>query len=92
MITIFDYNPTDQELNDIRFDALSLCQKFGIDTDKELTPELYLELVSQENAYYDLAVLFEFRNDQEKADEFWAKLPKELQSDGLGYDCVNIAI
>jgi hypothetical protein len=92
MITIFDHNPTDQELNDIRFDALSLCQKFGIDTDKELTPELYLELVSQENAYYDLAVLFEFRNDQAKANEFWAKLPKELQSEGLGYDCINIAI
>lgn len=92
MITIFDHNPTDQELIDIRFDAFSLCQKFGIDTDKELTPELYIELVSQENAYYDLAVLFEFRNDQKKADEFWAKLPKELQSDGLGYDCINIAI
>jgi hypothetical protein len=92
METIFDYNPTDQELNDIRFDAFSLCQKFGIDTDKELTPELYLELVSQENAYYDLAVLFEFRNDQQKANEFWAKLPKELQSEGLGFDCINIAI
>ncbi|MDN3672629.1 hypothetical protein QWY99_22085 [Flavobacterium branchiarum] len=92
MITIFNYNPTDQELSDIRFDAFSLCQKFGIDTDKELTPELYLNLVSQENAYYDLAVLFEFRKDQKKADEFWAKLPKELQSGGLGYDCLNIAI
>lgn len=92
METIFDYNPTDQELNDIRFDAFSLCQKFGIDTDKELTPELYLELVSQENAYYDLATLFEFRNDQTKAKEFWAKLPKELQFEGLGSDCINIAI
>jgi hypothetical protein len=92
MITIFDYNPTDQELNDIRFDALSLCQKFGIDTDKELTPELYVKLVSQENAYYDLAVLFEFRNDQKKANEFWTQLPKELQSEGLGNDCINIAI
>lgn len=92
METIFDHNPTPQELIDIRFDALSLCQKFGIDTDKELTPKLYIELVSQENAYYDLAVLFEFREDQTKADEYWSKLPKELQSDGLGFDCINIAI
>lgn len=92
METIFDFNPTAQELIDIRFDAFSLCLKFGIDTNKELTPELYKELVSQENAYYDIAVLFEFRNNQDKANEYWAKLPKELQSEGLGFDCVEIAI
>lgn len=92
METIFDYRPTNQELNDIRFDAFSLCQKFGIDTDKDLTPELYKELVSQENAYYDLAVLFEFRNDQDKANEFWAKLPAALKVDGLGFDSLEIAI
>lgn len=92
MTTIFDYNPTDQELIDIRFDAFSLCLKFGIDTNKELTPELYKELVTQENAYFDLAVLFEFRNDQDKANEFWAKLPAELKSDGLGFDSLEIAI
>jgi len=63
MISIFDFGPSQQELNDIRFDSLSLCQKFGIEIDKPLTPELYLELVSQQNAYYDLAILFEFRND-----------------------------
>jgi hypothetical protein len=92
METIFDFNPTTQELIDIRHDAFSLCLKFGIDTDKKLTPALYKELITQENAYYDLAVLFEFRDDQDKANEYWKKLPKELQSDGLGYDCANIAI
>lgn len=92
METIFDFNPTPQELIDIRFDAFSLCLKFGIDTDKELTPELYKELISQENAYYDLAVLFEFRNDQAKADQYWSKLPKEYKSQGLGFDCADIAI
>jgi len=92
METIFDYSPTDQELIGIRFDAFSLCLKFGIDTEKELTPELYKELVSQENAFYDLAVLYEIRNDQVKADQYWKKLPKELQSDGLGFDCIDIAI
>ena len=92
METIFNHNPTPQELIDIRFDAFSLCLKFGIDTDKELTPELYKKLISQENAYYDLAVLFEFRDDQDKAKEYWSKLPKELQTEGLGFDCANIAI
>lgn len=92
MITIFNYSPTPQELNDIRFDSFSLCLKFGIETSKELTPELYKELVSQDNAYYDLATLFEFRGDQEKADQFWDKLPKETRLNGLGYDCADIAI
>lgn len=92
MVTIFDYSPTAQELIDIRFDAFSLCLKFGIDTEKELTPKLYKELITQENAYYDLAVLFEFRKDQDKANEFWNKLPEELKSTGLGFDCIDIAI
>jgi len=92
METIFNYNPTPQELNNIRFDSFSLCLKFGIETEKELTPKLYKELVSQENAYYDLAVLFEFRKDQDKANEYWAKLPKELKTEGLGFDCIDIAI
>lgn len=92
METIFNFSPTPQELNDIRFDAFSLCLKFGVETDKELTPELYKELISQENAHYDLAVLFEFRNDQTKANEYWKKLPKELKTDGLGFDCLEIAI
>lgn len=92
METIFDHNPTPQELIDIRFDALSLCLKFGIETTENLTPELYKGIISQDNANYDLACLFEFRDDQTKADEYWSKLPKELQTDGLGYDCVNVTI
>ncbi|MBS1535325.1 MAG: hypothetical protein JST78_09625 [Bacteroidetes bacterium] len=91
MVTIFDFNPTPQELVDIRFDAFSLCLKFGIDTEKELTPELYKELVTQENAYYDIAVLFEFRGDENTANEYWKKLPKELQENGLGFDSLNVA-
>lgn len=92
METIFNYNPTPQELNDIRFDSFSLCLKFGIETSKTLTPELYKELISQENAYYDLACLFEFRDDQAKADAFWKKLPSEVRLNGLGYDCADITI
>lgn len=92
METIFSYSPTPQELNDIRFDSFSLCLKFGIETEKELTAKLYKELVSQQNAYYDLAILFEFRGDQEKAEVYWSKLPKELKTEGLGYDSSNIAI
>lgn len=88
METIFDHNPTPSELNDIRFDSLSLCQKFGIETSEKLTPELYKKLVSQENAYYDIALLFEFRDDAESANTYWKKLPESYKTVGLGYDYV----
>jgi hypothetical protein len=92
MISIFDFEPSQQELNNVRFDSLSLCQKFGIEIDQLLTPELYLDLVSQQNAYYDLAILFEYRNDQVKSDEFWAKLPKKLRYKYVGFDYEIVAI
>jgi hypothetical protein len=86
METIFDYNPTTQELNDIRFDALSLCLKFGIEIKDELTPAIYKKMISQKNAYYDLAVLFEFRKNDNKANQYWEKLPKTYKINGLGFD------
>lgn len=85
--TIFNYNPTSQELSDIRFDSLSLCLKFGIDIKEELTPAIYKKLISQENAYYDLACLFEFRKNKNKANQYWGKLPKTHKTNGLGFDC-----
>lgn len=91
METIFDFSPTPQELIDIRFDSFSMALKFGIEIKEKLTKELYLSIISQENAYYDLACLFEFRDDMEKANKYWAKLPTSVQ-DGLGYDHLEIAI
>ncbi|REG93010.1 hypothetical protein [Flavobacterium aquicola] len=86
METIFNYNPSLQELSDIRFDSLSLCLKFAIDIEEELTPAIYKKLISQENAYYDLACLFEFRGDEDKANEYWSKLPENHKTNGLGLD------
>ncbi len=91
METIFDYSPTAKELIDIRFDSFSMALKFGIEISEELTPEIYLSKISQENAYYDLACLFEFRKDQAKADHYWSKLPSASQ-DGLGFDNEMIPI
>lgn len=79
METIFNYNPTSPELSGIRFAALSLCLKFDIETKEELTPALYKKLISQKNAYYDLACLFEFRNEPTRANLYWNKLPKDYK-------------
>jgi hypothetical protein len=86
METIFNHNPTLKELNDIRFDSLSLCLKFGIDIKEELTPIIYRKVISQENAYYDLACLFEFRENKDIANKYWEKLPETYKTNGLGYD------
>ncbi|MFV8335202.1 hypothetical protein ACNQF7_03835 [Flavobacterium sp. RSP29] len=90
METIFNHNPTPKELNDIRFDSLSLCLKFGIDIKEELTPAIYTKLISQENAYYDLACLFEFRVNKNKANQYWSKLPETHRIKGLGCDNLEI--
>lgn len=87
--TIFDYNPTIKELSDLRFDSFSLCLKFGIDIKEKLTPSIYKKLVSQENAYYDLACLFEFRNDPERSTLYWNKIPKDFKNFGTGFDNKN---
>jgi hypothetical protein len=87
--TIFDYEPTESELINIRFDSLSLCLKFGIDITEKLTPELYKKLVTQQQAYYDLACLFEFRNNPLKSNEYWDKLPTSNKINGLGFDNEN---
>lgn len=92
METIFDYNPTPSELDDIRFDSLSFCQKFGINLSVPLTRELYLQHITQDFAYYDLACLFEFRDQMIKAQEYWDKLPVEFQHDGLGDDYQILAV
>lgn len=91
METIFDYSPTAKELIEIRFDSFSMDLKFGIEILEELTPEIYLSRISQKNAYYDLACLFEFRNEQAKADHYLPKLPSASQ-DGLGFDNERIPI
>lgn len=90
MITVFDFNPTASELIDIQFDSHSLCLKFGIETDEKLTPELYKKLVNQEQSYYDLAILFEFRNDSKAADKYWSKVPSSWKENFLGSDIENI--
>ncbi|KGO89747.1 hypothetical protein [Flavobacterium suncheonense] len=91
METIFDHKPTHKELNDIRFDSLSFCQKFGIEITGTLTPELYKEHITEEFAYYDIACLFEFRGESDKAKSYWDRLPKEMAA-GLGNDYLVEAI
>jgi len=66
--------------------------KFGLEVEGDLTPEVYKNTITQDYAYYDLAVLFEIREDQQKADEFWDKLPLSYKMEGLGGDYVLVSV
>ena len=54
METIFDHNPTQSELNALRFDALSFTLKFGIELNEELTPDSYKKHITKEFAVESL--------------------------------------
>nr|DAS51382.1 MAG TPA: Vacuolar sorting protein 39 domain 1 [Caudoviricetes sp.] len=92
METIFDYAPTEWELNALRFDSFSFMLKFGIELKEELTPESYKKHITKEFAFYDLACLFEERGDMDKAEQYWQQLPKAYKEYGLGYDCDFTAV
>jgi hypothetical protein len=92
METIFDYTPTEWELNALRFDSFSFMLKFGIELKEELTPESYKKHITKEFAFYDLACLFEERGDMDKAEQYWQQLPKAYKEYGLGCDCNFTAV
>jgi len=75
MKTIFDYNPTQEELIDL----------FGLDKESDsmaygfsvflLPNKTYDQENSEEGKLLDLAKLFEFRGLESEAKEIWAKIP-----------------
>jgi hypothetical protein len=70
METIFDFSPTDEELESLRFTSLDFCLKFGIDIKEDLTPELYRKHITQKFAHYDLVLLFGLRKDTGNAEKY----------------------
>jgi hypothetical protein len=79
METIFDYSPTEQEL-------------IGLLYNLSITADEYKQTRANDFIIADLALLFEARNQQEKANEYWAKIPDLHQEYLLGFDDVLIPI
>ena len=86
METIFDFNPTVSELEAIGIDSISMTLRHGINLSDTVSKDSYLNAVSQDDTYFDLALLFEFRNHQKQADEYWAKINERHQQYLLGFD------
>jgi hypothetical protein len=64
METIFDYNPTQGELNHFGLTSQSYIDFFK----KEFLPK------SPDSRYYQLGMLFAMRGDNKKADVYWSKV------------------
>ena len=71
MSTVFDYLPTETELNAIGFNSVVTWASLGII--ENITKEQYISLVKEDKALFDIALLLEFRN--QNASEIWAKIP-----------------
>ncbi|OJV50523.1 MAG: hypothetical protein BGO31_14265 [Bacteroidetes bacterium 43-16] len=89
METIFDFNPTGNELKAIGIDSLNLSMRHGVEVSDPITDNNYK--VSQEDAYFDIALLLEYRNDKDRAAEYWAMIPDRHSEYLLGFDFESIA-
>lgn len=77
METIFDHNPTPEELRAI-----------GCGHD---TVAWYLEHVHEESAWFDLALLFRERGDARNETRAWSHIPERRDEYLRGFDCIDIA-
>lgn len=75
METIFDYNPTQGELN-----RLGMGTPGGMQLMKAVEP-------SPDTNYYWLGMLFSMRGDKEKANEYWSKVTDKGMLSTLIEDC-----
>lgn len=75
METIFDHNPTPEELRAIGRDWFP-CDE-------------YLKL-SEESAWFDLALLFRERGDTEGEARAWSHIPGRRDEYLRGFDCLEV--
>lgn len=82
MKTIFDYNPTSDELKAIGFDSFVTAGALGYTG--AMTKDIYMQKVPQDKAIFDTALLLEHR-DQD-ASELWAQIPELYDEYVRGFD------
>lgn len=86
METVFEHNPTKTEIDECGFLSGWQNVRHGISFDQPLTQAGYLTHITQDAAFFDLALLFEFRGDQTIADQYWEKVPDRAREYKLGFD------
>lgn len=84
METIFDHGVTDKEIKKCGFLDDWQRIRHGIDFVEPITRQQYLDKITQEAAYFDIALLLEERNKSAK--KYWSKIPEKAQEYKLGFD------
>lgn len=91
METIFDHNITPDEL-EAGFLPYALEIRHGLDFPDPLTEQGYRDSITQEAAIFDLALLFEFRGDEGKAEEYFEQVPEKAAEYKRGFDDLVLPI
>ncbi len=86
MKTIFDFEPTGQELDALGF--YSFLTSAALRHVGDMTKAVYLEKVDSETATFDVARLLELRGLD--ASEYWDKIPKRRDEYRRGFDYMTI--
>lgn len=85
MKTIFDYNPTSAELNEIGFYSFVTAGALGVS--ERMTKAVYIEHVPEDQALFDIALLLEARGLS--ATEIWAQIPDLYDEYVRGFDYIE---
>ncbi|QDK80849.1 hypothetical protein EXU85_20440 [Spirosoma sp. KCTC 42546] len=89
METVFDHNLTPDEIDELGFLAsFSLSLRHGLEFPDPLTAQGYQATISAEGALFDLGLLYDFRGDAAKTEQYWSQVPELAQQYRLGFDYV----
>lgn len=76
METIYDHNPTHEELEAIGKNSLP--------------KEEYLKILDHESAWFGLALLFRHRNDTKNEKRAWSHIPDRRDEFLRGFDVIDL--
>lgn len=86
METIFDHNITPDEIDDLGIMSPFLDIRHNLDFPTPLTEQGYRDIITQEAALFDLALLYEHRGDEIKAEDYFSQVPEKAAEYKRGFD------
>lgn len=90
MLTIFDFEPTTQEIEEIGFNYLTMALRLGQSVESP-TKNFYLQNIKEKWAMFDIAVLLSERGRQEEANVYFSQIPEIAEEYLLGFDTEAIS-
>lgn len=91
MEAIFDHDITSDEL-EAGFLPYALEIRHGLDFPDPLTEQGYRDSITQEAATFDIALLYEYRGDEAKAELYFSQVPEKAAEYKRGFDDQMFAI